>query len=778
VTDLRLIAPALAAWAASVGVLLGLSGVASLDTRHAIATRLIQAAIVVALVAIVWGCVSARSGSRRGSVVTISAVAVAIIAAGAQVSAWSSPALTSLMGTHVDVSGVVAGAPRESIGVVYVPVSTRHVSGTDGPTTRLQVPISVTVPRFSAVPIPGTHVEISGRLRPAGDSVRVAAYLQADDALAATAPAGIVDRAASGVRRALHDSLPSQPVAGSALVAGLAIGDENAMSPELVEQMRMSGLSHLTAVSGGNVAIVVGTVLALAWMLRLGMLARVLAALIALVFYVVVVHPEPSVLRAGVMGAVVVVSLLVGGRRPGPSVLAIAVMILVVLVPSLSVSWGFALSVAATAGIVMLTPGVTRRFQQMLPRLPTPVIVAASLTLAAQLATAPVLLAMGATIGIAAVPANLLAMPVVPLVTVAGLGAALIALVPVLGPLAAFIAWVGAMAGQWIASVAIHASGVDLLRIRGSPLIAGLGICAVIAGFLLWRRAPTFWRVPGIVLLVATVALWAIYPPARRVWPPENWIVVQCDVGQGDGLVIAPFEDSGAVVVDTGMSARAIDRCLEDLGVDHIAVLVLTHFHADHVNGVGGVLDGRRVDSVVTTVAHEPPEQVTGVAHELARRGIRWTSVRAGSHFSVGSDSYRIIWPRRIITSGRISAGSVANNASIVIDARVRGLRVLLTGDIEPPAQTALLTEQGGFDVVKIPHHGSPHQHPRFASWADAEVAIVSVGADNSFGHPADSTIAQWQESGATVVRTDLHGDVAIVIDHQQQVGWVPRRGP
>jgi competence protein ComEC len=85
---------------------------------------------------------------------------------------------------------------------------------------------------------------------------------------------------------------------------------------------------------------------------------------------------------------------------------------------------------------------------------------------------------------------------------------------------------------------------------------------------------------------------------------------------------------------------------------------------------------------------------------------------------------------------------------------------------------------QGGFDVVKIPHHGSPHQHPRFASWADAEVAIVSVGAHNSFGHPADSTIAQWQESGATVVRTDLHGDVAIVIDHQQQVGWVPRRGP
>ena len=117
------------------------------------------------------------------------------------------------------------------------------------------------------------------------------------------------------------------PAGGSALVAGLAIGDEEAMSPGLVDDMRGSGLAHLTAVSGGNVAIVVGAVIALAWLLRLPLLVRVLLALGSLGFYVVLVHPQPSVLRAGVMGGVVVVSLLIGGRRPGPAVLATAILV-------------------------------------------------------------------------------------------------------------------------------------------------------------------------------------------------------------------------------------------------------------------------------------------------------------------------------------------------------------------------------------------------------------------------------------------------------------------
>ena len=770
-TDLRLVAPALCAWAASITVLLGLSSIEVLETRNALANRLMVLILVVSAVSIL---VLRR---RHGLVVTIGAVALSALAAGAQVSAWSTPALTPFLGSQVQMSGVVNGPPRESLGVVYVPVTSHSFTRENTESVGIHIPVSVTLARFSPIPDPGTSVLVSGLVRPAGGSVTTAVYLRSTQPMAIIDQPGVIDRAAQRVRDALHASLPMKPAGGSALVAGLAIGDETTMSPILVEQMRMSGLSHLTAVSGGNVAIVIGSVIALAWLLRLPMVGRIIAALVCLVFYVIVVHPEPSVLRAGVMGAVVVLSLLVGGRRPGPSVLATAVLVLVVVAPSLSVSWGFALSVAATAGIVMLAPVLRQRIDDTSwgTRIPAPVTIAVTLTMAAQIATAPVLLAMGAYVGVAAVPANVLAMPMVPIVTIAGLVAALVGLIPGMQPVAEFVAWIGAWAGEWIAQVAVHASGVDVLRIRGSPLVASVFVVVIVVLIFVWRRASNPVRVGVVLIALVGLTLSVIAPPARRAWPPAGWVAVQCDVGQGDGFVIAPTQGSGAVVIDTGVSARVMDRCLEDLGVHHIAALVLTHFHADHVNGLAGVIDGRQVDAVLSTIAEEPPEQAEGVRHELDRRGLQLTQIRAGTQFRVGDGAYRVIWPRRIITSGRISEGSVANNASIVMDVRLRGVRMLLTGDIEPPAQAALLANPGDFDVVKVPHHGSVHQHPRFASWADAELALVSVGGDNSFGHPAPKTLEQWQAVGATVVRTDLLGDIAVVLDADGRLGWVGR---
>lgn len=773
-TDVRLVAPALVAWASSAAVLTGLSEVESAQTRHFLAVRVLQVCVVSSVV------VAATLRRRIGPMVMISAGILAAVAAAAQVSAWTSPALQQFMGTQVQMVAVVDGPPREALGVQYLPVSSVRMAGDS--TVALSVPVSVVLDRFTDVPDSGSTVFVQGRLRPAGGSLHAAAYLDSSEEMTITAQPGLIDRAAQRIRDSLHASLPAHPVAGAALVAGLAIGDETTMPPELVEQMRMSGLSHLTAVSGGNVAIVVGAVIGLAWLLRVPMLGRIAAALACLVFYVIVVHPQPSVLRAAVMGAVVVVSLLVGGRRPGPSVLATAVLVLVVTVPSLAVSWGFVLSVAATAGIVMLMPGIRRSLEQRRwgMRVPTAVVIAASLTLAAQVATAPVLLAMGAYVSIAAIPANLLAMPVVPLVTIAGLGAALLGVVPGLRVLTDPLAWIGAVAGEWIAFVAVRAATVDVLRIRGSPTAAIVIIVVAGVAVVIWRRGswPLRLGVTGCVVVLAS--LWAIAPPDRRAWPPARWAVVQCDVGQGDGLVIAPSGGAGAVVVDTGISARVIDRCLEDLGIDQVAALVLTHFHADHVNGLAGVLDGRNVGAVFSTIAFEPGDQAAGVLHELRRRGIEVRTLRAGMRFGIGTGpdagDYRVIWPRRIISAGRISEGSLANNASLVIDARVHGLRMLLTGDIEPPAQAAILAEAGDFDVVKVPHHGSRHQHPGFAAWASADVAVVSVGADNEFGHPAPETVRSWEESGAQVLRTDVNGDIAILIDDTGRLAWVGRR--
>jgi competence protein ComEC len=438
----------------------------------------------------------------------------------------------------------------------------------------------------------------------------------------------------------------------------------------------------------------------------------------------------------------------------------------------LAASWGFALSVAATAGILLLAPIAQERIEAspLGERAPPALTLAITITLAAQVATAPVLLAMGAYVGIAAVPANVLAMPLVPLITISGLAAALVGTVPGGQLPAQFLAWVGAWAGEWIARVAGVFADVDFLRIRGSPAAAAAFVI-VSATFVIawritarprWQHARLYVVVVGLTAAIA-VSLWWLFPPNNRTWPPNGWVLTQCDVGQGDGLVIAPAGAVGAVVVDTGVSARVIDTCLSDLGIDHISALILTHFHADHVSGLAGVVDGRRVDAVFATVFDEPVEQFEGVVYELERRDMQLRRLTAGAEIRIGDGRYRVLWPRRIITTGQLSEGSAANNASVVLDARVHGVRVLLTGDIEPPAQAAILGERGGFDIAKVPHHGSRHQHPRFAAWANAEIALVSVGRANGFGHPAAEALEAWSESGAMVLRTDHSGDIVLV---------------
>lgn len=781
-TDLRLVAPALVAWGTSMGVLIGLSSVTDLALRHSLAQQILLLAVFVVVAAVGASLTVSALRARIGVLITVIAGMLAAFAAAAQVSAWTSPGVTQFHGSDVQIVGVVNGPPRESLAATFLPVasSSIHVKGSTESPFSVQVPISMVLPRFFEVPPAGTVVMADGTLGPAKRSLTVAAYLTAADGLTVIGQPGVIDRAAQRVREALHASLPAHPQGGSALVAGLAIGDETPMTSELVDEMRLSGLSHLTAVSGGNVAIVVGAVIGIAWLLRLPMALRVMAALIAIVFYAIVVHPEPSVLRAGVMGAVVVLSLFVGGRRPGPSVLSVAVLVLVVLVPSLSVSWGFALSVAATGGIVMLTPMMREKVKNHPwgSRVPDPIVIAAALTLAAQLATAPVLLAMGAYVGVAAVPANVVAMPVVPLVTIAGLGAGIIGLVPGMKVVADVIAWIGAMAGEWIAQVARIAASVDVLRVRGTVTLAIVAAVLIAALFLLWPLLSGRLNAvlaAGAICVLSAAIWWAWQSLERRSWPPANWVMVQCDVGQGDALVIAPSGNAGAVVVDTGISAKRIDQCLADVRVEHISVLVLTHFHADHVNGITGVFNGRRVDSVISTPALVPEEQAQGVMHELSARGMTMRSVSAGDSFRVGTGEYRVVGPRRMFYSGQVSDGSGANNASVVLDAHIAGLRFLLTGDIEPAAQTSLLGGPGGFDVATVPHHGSAHQHPRFASWVRARVALVSVGADNTFGHPAPEVLADWHRSGARIFRSDHSGDIAVVVDDRGEMAIATR---
>lgn len=256
---------------------------------------------------------------------------------------------------------------------------------------------------------------------------------------------------------------------------------------------------------------------------------------------------------------------------------------------------------------------------------------------------------------------------------------------------------------------------------------------------LLALLLPRLLRRPvgGICCCLLVVATVLVRPPTPG-WPPRGWVMVACDVGQGDALVLRAGPGSG-VVVDAGPDPGLVDRCLDRLDVVRVPLLVLTHPHADHVDGRAGVAEGRVVGATETTAS---------AAYATTRR--------------VGELTLQVLWPPPGADPDN------PNDASVVLLVEVRGVRLLLTGDVEPPSQAALSRAWPDLraDVLKVPHHGSRHQDVAWLTGLGARVAVVSVGAGNDYGHPAEEALEPLSEGGAEVLRTDLDGDVAITVEH------------
>ena len=382
---------------------------------------------------------------------------------------------------------------------------------------------------------------------------------------------------------------------------------------------------------------------------------------------------------------------------------------------------------------------------------------------AAQLACTPVVAAISGQVSLVAVAANLAVAPVVGPATVLGLAGGLVGLV--LPPLGRLLGTGAGWCVAWIATVAERGADLPAAAVgwgTGAPALAGLTALTVLVAI----AAPAVLRRSVVALTVmAMVAGFVLVRWPTPGWPAGGWVLAMCDVGQGDALVLRAGPGAG-VVVDAGPDPGLVDDCLSRLGVDEVPLLVLTHFHADHVDGLSGVVDGRWVGAVLTTRVLDPPsgaEEVTALARA---HGLVAGPASYAATATYGAVTLQVLWPRTgPVLEG--SDGSSANDASVVVLAEVGGLRILLTGDVEPPGQAALARTLPGLDVdvLKVPHHGSRYQDLPWLESLRAEVALVSVGADNDYGHPAAPVVDALTGSGADVYRTDLSGDVVVVPD-------------
>jgi len=623
------------------------------------------------------------------------------------------------------------------------------------------------------------------------------------------------------IRRWLLDGVVTTvPEPEASLGAGILLGVRAGIDPAVRDAFAVAGLSHVVAISGWNVAIVVVLIGALTRRLRrrAGPALPAVVAVLAVAGYVVLVGASPAVVRAALMAGALLVSRLGGSPAHAGSALMAAVVVMLIISPAALWDVGFQLSALATGGLIVLGGALEQRLGRWPAWIRTPV----ALTVAAQLATLPVLLATFEQVSLVAPLANVVVVPLVPAVMAGSALAAVVgglaAAVPLSGvtdaaawlaggaawlPLRALIA-AGTTAaelplaalpvtgGPWLTLAWYPLLGLAARRLAarsdpGPPTASPLEVvgrpglpqvalpeAAAFATALTWVGRPRS-AVAGLVLVLAGATL--------LTGPDDRLHLTVLDIGQGDAILIETPDGSTALVdagVDPDLTLRRIGQALA-FHERRIEVVILTHPHQDHLGGLGEVLRRYEVGLFVDggrPLHSEPHHHVLAAAqHEP---GARVTAARAGQVIPIGRGAeLEILFPTADDIARPLPDGDI-NNASVVALLRYGRFSALLTGDAEAPIE-ALLADRGllrPVDVLKVGHHGSDSgTTDAFLAIIQPSVAVISAGVDNQYGHPHRSTLDNLEQvRGLTVYRTDLDGDVEVVTDGRAY--WVvTRRG-
>ena len=616
---------------------------------------------------------------------------------------------------------------------------------------KLRVPIRVMTSKQSVTTLlPGQRFSAQGRIV-ASKEARVAALVVIKDDIEIQTQPSRWASALGAIRLGLR-FLSGDGNAG-ALIPGMVLGDTSKQSVEFKNSMRRSGLTHLVAVSGANFALVSAFVLWMMQFLFARMKFRLSATAISLIAFIALVRPSPSVLRAAAMAAVLLVAQGTKKGRDSLPALGFAMAAVVVVDPWQARDAGFALSVLATAGLLLFAPVL---IEKLSIHLPGKLAQALAPPIAATVFCSPIIVALSGYLAPMSVIANLLAAPFVAPITIVGFIAALFS--PFAPLISTVLIWFIRFPAGAIALIAHWASSFPVLTLQSGKI----GFL-IVASFTLgsWLLKKWFKHIIVFTLVILISITWL------QRWPGGDWQVANCDIGQGDSMVINLGNHQG-IVIDVGPDSVAEDRCLKALGIKEIPLLILSHFHADHVAGLTGAIKNRAVGQVWVSVNSAP--LIESAKAQAALKGVEMIKAVRGMSARVGPLTIRVLWPTLSARSFEEMPGdgSQINNSSIATLITSDAFSLFAGGDLEPPVQEILVKDVGPVDIYKVCHHGSRYQDLAFMSALHPRISIISVGAGNTYGHPAVQTLQALARLGSEVLRTDIDGAVAVQVRNHQ----------
>jgi competence protein ComEC len=542
-----------------------------------------------------------------------------------------------------------------------------------------------------------------------------------------------------------------------AVLVGIVLGEDEGLGRALQDNFKASGLYHLLAVSGQNVAFLAAAMIGLAWLLGLPKAVAQCAALVAIAGYVLAVGWQPSVIRAGVAGALVSLAWLLARPRDRWHFLALGALVLLAWTPASLLEPGFQLSFAAVTAIFVLVPRLDRALEGYpLPRSLRGVL---AVSAACGAATAPILWFQFGQVPLYSLLANVLAASAMaPLLGLALAGALIEPLVPTA---ALALAWVNGWLAAYIAACARVVAGLPHSELGSGAAVAAL--LSAPAAILLLRRLPR-WRRRFALACAATIVpallVWQLWPTPDRP-PPTGLRITFLDVGQGDAVLLEVPE--GALLVDQGPPEARVERQLRDLGVRRLAAVVLTHPERDHVGGAAQVVRRLAVERLFDPrLAVSSPYQRETLDAAASRR-VPIVETRAGAAWRLGRLRLRVLWPNRPGTRT-----DDPNRLAIVMLASYGEIDALLTADAETDVTARLLSQR--VEILKVGHHGSSD------AGLEAElrelrpsIAVISCGRSNPYGHPHPRTLAALATvRGLRLLRTDYDGRVVVETDGRE----------